>query len=57
MALHNVSKRNNVVCKNRFKNLVLLKRNTVFGYKIIYLQKNITKYIQIYIRTHNFLRI
>jgi len=34
--------------------LVLYKKNTIFDYKIIYLQKNIAEYMQMYVRTHIF---
>jgi len=37
--------------KNRFKKLVLFKKNIVFDYKIIYLQK---KYCRMYANTYIF---
>jgi len=49
--------------KDRFKKLICFK-NTVFGYKIMYLQKelcnivkNIAECMQMYIRTHNFFHV
>jgi len=43
--------------KNIFKEISFVLKNIVFDYKIIYLQKNIAKCMQMCARVHNFFYI